>query len=95
MPPKAALTKIIRVPRVAGFSTRFDWKITQQLSPTLRVERPSSSRKNHPIDLRRPARADDRDRAVASGPRNVELDIAKLGQPPIASSAGTPRAPFD
>ena len=45
-----------------------------------KTERKAS--KDHPIDLRRAARvgADDRDRAVAAGPRDVELDIAKLGQ---------------
>ena len=43
--------------------------------------------KDHPVDLPRATRigADDLDRAVASGPWNVKLDIAELGQkvPPI------------
>lgn len=46
---------------------------------------------DHPVDLPRAARigADDLGRAVASGPRNLQLDVAELGQkmPPIGPVA--------
>ncbi len=78
----------------AASSVLATWRTVEGLTerPSKAVDRPRTkqARMTRSISRVRRAGADDLGRAVAAGPRDIELDVAELGQkmpPPIAGDA--------